>query len=52
MIINMRPCCASCIAYEDGCCLLTELPVTDESVCTDYRPGEDKQYRTRNSYGR
>ena len=44
--------CASCVAFDCGSCLLSELPVQDESVCTDYRPEKDEQYVTRKSYGR
>ncbi|MBR3466897.1 MAG: hypothetical protein IKH15_06730 [Bacteroidales bacterium] len=50
--IIMESRCASCVAYEQGCCLLSELPVCAESVCTDYRPDEDERYKTRKSYGR
>lgn len=51
-IVKMQSCCASCVAYKDGCCLLTDYPVPAESVCTDFRPDEDEYFKTNNSYGR
>lgn len=52
MIINMQSCCASCVAYENGCCCLSDLPTADENVCLDYSPVIDNTRKTTKNYGR
>ena len=39
--------CASCVAFDCGCCMLTELPTCEEDACPDYRLGIDLSMRMR-----
>ena len=34
--IKEKACCASCIAYREGCCTLTDTPRDEEESCMDF----------------
>ena len=36
--------CAHCVAYQCGCCALTDLAVDEADTCPDYRPDRDLEF--------
>ena len=50
--IKMESCCTSCVAYETGCCALSDLPMMGEDCCSDYRPCVDMRFKHNMHYGR
>ena len=42
--ITEKACCASCFAYQQGCCTLTDTPKDEEEICMDYFHERADQY--------